>query len=106
MIKELNENIGKHAQATQAFTKITVHQSILTLFIQDNGLGILDIENFEQTLLQNHAHIGLLSIKNDLKWLNGTFTLLPPRDSFSGVNIKITIPLIKRKEEDDENFAN
>lgn len=106
IIKELNENIGKHAQATQALTKLTIHDAILTLFIQDNGLGIPAIENFEQILLQNQTHIGLLSIKNDIKWLNGTFTLLPPTDLFSGVNIKITIPLMDRKEENDEDFAN
>lgn len=106
IIKELNENIGKNAQATQALTKLTIHDAILTLFIQDNGLGIPAIENFEQILLQNQTHIGLLSIKNDIKWLNGTFNLLPPTDLFSGVNIKITIPFMDRKEENDEDFSN
>lgn len=37
VIKELNENIGKHSQATFGITKILNKKNILSIIIEDNG---------------------------------------------------------------------
>lgn len=105
IIKELNENIGKHAQGTWAKTTIQMTKTWLTILVQDDGIGIANFDSLEKELIQKREHIGLLSIKNDVNWLNGTFQLLPPSDSITGTVIQITIPL-KEMENTDENTFN
>lgn len=104
MIKELNENIGKHSKGTQAKTRLQTTKERLTMIVEDNGIGIENLEVLELELMQKKEHIGLLSIKNDVNWLNGTFQLLLPDDSFTGTLIKITIPLSEREDLNENTF--
>lgn len=95
VIKELNENIGKHSQATYGITKILNKKNILSIVIEDNGKGIHDYFKIEKNLFKGKEHIGLLSIKNDLKWLNGSFEISPMETVNSGTIIEINIPFEK-----------
>lgn len=98
MIKELNENIGKHAKATLATTSIQVTAEQLILLITDNGIGLTNFEQLEKDLIHKKGHIGLLSIKNDVNWLNGSFQLLPSTKTATGVKIQIIIPFKERED--------
>ena len=95
VIKELNENIGKHSQATYGITKILNKKNILSIVIEDNGKGIHDYFKIEKNLFKGKEHIGLLSIKNDLKWLNGSFEISPMETVNPGTIIEINIPFEK-----------
>ncbi|MFJ8514313.1 sensor histidine kinase [Lysinibacillus xylanilyticus] len=103
IIKELNENIGKHASATIGKTNISVKNSALSIIIEDNGIGIKDYLQIEKILIQTKEHVGLLSIKNDINWLNGSFELLSVPTITVGTMIKITIPF--NEEATNENPA-
>lgn len=105
MIKELNENIGKHAKATLATTSIEVTPTQLTLWITDNGIGLTNMNQLEKELIHKKGHIGLLSIKNDVTWLEGTFQLLPRTDRSKGTQIKIIIPVKERTDSDENTFS-
>ncbi|UUX33614.1 hypothetical protein [Fundicoccus culcitae] len=105
IIKELNINIGKHADAKQARTSITQADHTLIITIEDNGIGFMQNEDLEYKINESSQHFGLLSVKNDVKWLNGLFQL----DSFSGIRkgicITIMIPLNEGKGEENEDFT-
>ena len=95
VIKELNENIGKHSHATYGITKILNKKNILSIVIEDNGKGIRDYFKSEKNLFKGKEHIGLLSIKNDIKWLNGSFKIFPMEIVNPGTIIEINIPFEK-----------
>jgi PAS domain S-box-containing protein len=66
-IQELVMNIIKHAKATKAIVKVEVNKTGVNLTVSDNGIGF-----------QNHdkSHgIGLKTIQNKIKLLNGKFKL-------------------------------
>lgn len=93
IIKELNENILKHSLATVAITTIFTQNQYLHIIVEDNGIGINDYKKFEEISFHPKQHIGLLSIKNDLNWLNGSFELVRKTNSEIGTKIRIKIPL-------------
>jgi signal transduction histidine kinase len=67
-VQELVNNIIKHAQATEALVQVTQHQHLLTITVEDNGVG------FEQP---SHLHkgIGLKSLEERIRSLNGQLTI-------------------------------
>ena len=93
IIKELNENILKHSLATLASTNIFTSNQHLHIIVEDNGIGIKDYKKFEESSFHPKQHIGLLSIKNDLNWLNGSFEIVRKTNSEIGTTIRIKIPL-------------
>lgn len=93
IIKELNENILKHSLATLASTNIFTSNQHLHIIVEDNGIGIKDYKKFEESSFHPKQHIGLLSIKNDLNWLNGSFEIIRKTNSEIGTTIRIKIPL-------------
>lgn len=56
---------------------------------------IHDYFKIEKNLFKGKEHIGLLSIKNDLKWLNGSFEISPMEAVNPGTIIEISIPFEK-----------
>ncbi|MEG0582790.1 sensor histidine kinase, partial [Enterococcus sp.] len=93
IIKELNENSAKHAHGTLVETTLEITAGNLTLTVEDDGIGIASLEYLEKELIHKKGHIGLLSIKNDVNWLNGTFEMIPSEKHSTGTKIKTTIPL-------------
>lgn len=104
IIKELNENSAKHSQGLLVETTLEITQNHLTLTVEDNGIGIGSLEQLEKELIHQKGHIGLLSIKNDINWLSGSFELMPIEKYTSGTSLKITIPLEITEVTDENSF--
>jgi len=85
MSQELINNVVKHAQATAATLNLTLQQNTLLLQIRDNGIG------FNTDKLKSTG-IGLRTIGDRVKLLNGTLTITTPK-SGKGTFITISIPL-------------
>jgi PAS domain S-box-containing protein len=66
-IQELVTNVVKHANATQTTIKVELKRAGVNITVQDNGIGFEDSAH--------HDGMGILSIKNKLKILNGKFNL-------------------------------
>lgn len=86
MIQELVTNIIKHAQATEAEISLTQRETLLSIFVEDNGIGFTRKRN-----ISNNYGMGLTNIEKKVIHLNGQFEI----DSTpgNGTHINIEIPL-------------
>ncbi|MCP2042328.1 chemotaxis protein CheB [Pontibacter sp. HSC-36F09] len=69
IIQELLNNVIKHSGATKADVALTIADKKVYLSVRDNGKGI------DQNQLQNKEGVGLKSIKNRIKLLDGEFEI-------------------------------
>ena len=85
IIQELVSNIIKHAKAFEASISITQHEDLLSIIVEDNGLG------FNAKKLPKKKGMGLSSIERRIEHLEGTLEV----DSTpgKGTSILIDIPL-------------
>jgi PAS domain S-box-containing protein len=83
--QELLTNVTKHAEATKADILLVQEDSEITLKVRDNGKGISQVSD-------KAAGIGLRTIKDRVKLLNGSFTLHTP-DTGIGTQITIQFPI-------------
>jgi signal transduction histidine kinase len=83
--QELLTNVTKHAEATKADILLVQEDSEITLKVRDNGKGISQVAD-------KAAGIGLRTIKDRVKLLNGSFTLHTP-DTGIGTQITIQFPI-------------
>ena len=81
-VQELLMNIVKHAKASKAAIKIEMTKKNVIITVQDNGIG------FNNTNKSNG--IGLVTIRNKVKLLNGEFRLTSTDQK--GSIIRISIP--------------
>jgi two-component system sensor histidine kinase ComP len=94
MIKELNENVLKHSLATTATTNVFIHNHQLHIIVEDNGIGINEyLETSQKDTYHPKQHTGILSIKNDLNWLNGSFKYVRKTIPKNRTKIMLKIPL-------------
>ncbi|MEJ8756854.1 ATP-binding protein [Pontibacter sp. H259] len=84
MSQELINNVIKHAGATAATLNLSQQQNNIVLQVRDNGVG------FDPSKLKTDG-IGLRTIQDRVKLLNGTMTLTAPK-SGKGTLVTITIP--------------
>lgn len=84
IVQELVNNVAKHAKATKAYVNIFKKDKYITLEVKDNGIGF----NRQQES-NSPKGVGLQSIKNRVKLLDGTFSIRATR----GTQIKIQLPL-------------
>ena len=61
-VQELINNVIKHSQADHVLVQMSCHQDVLTVVVEDNGIG------FDQ---QNTTGIGLLSLRDKVRHLDG-----------------------------------
>lgn len=89
IIKELLTNSFKHSGATEVIVKLTKRNNSLHLTVADNGIGIDITESYYNEVLKNH--LGLISIKQQASFQNGTFQI----DSTvkKGVRVSISLPV-------------
>ena len=85
VIQELVTNIIKHAKATEATISITQHEEMLSIIIEDNGIG------FDVRKEIHNDGIGLSSIEKRIEHLEGTLEIDSTPEK--GTNILIDIPL-------------
>ena len=67
-IQELFQNTLKHAQATELFLQVLVNESILSIYVEDNGIGCDASEIFNKG-------IGLKTIQEQVALLQGKLLL-------------------------------
>jgi len=89
--KELLTNAYKHSKATRVEVKFIQKNGENILCISDNGVGII------RDYLHNDdfyfKHLGLLSIKQEIDYLKGSFVMIS--DVGSGTDIEVKIPIMK-----------
>lgn len=76
----------------------------LTLTVEYDGIGLGSLEQLEKEFIHKKGHIGLLSIKNNVNWLNGTFKMIKSEKYTSGTSIRISIPLEVLEVMDEDTF--
>ncbi|MGI4742656.1 MAG: CheR family methyltransferase [Janthinobacterium lividum] len=87
--QELLTNVTKHAEATATDILLVQEDGELTLKVRDNGKGISPEPG-------KSAGIGLRTIEDRVKLLNGTFSLHTP-DTGKGTQVTIQIPIAPMK---------
>lgn len=87
IIQELTTNIIKHSKATEASIDITNHNNSINIIIEDNGVG------FDTSAIQHNEGIGLESIKEKVKDLNGTIEIDSSKGK--GTTIILDFPIDK-----------
>lgn len=85
MVLELLNNVIKHAHASQVNIQLMMHDSILSLIIEDNGIGF----NPEKTILSG---IGIISVKSRVEALSGKMQIDSAEQKGTSVTIEIAIP--------------
>ncbi|MBC5773099.1 PAS domain-containing protein [Pontibacter sp. KCTC 32443] len=83
--QELINNILKHSKATEAKILLYQEEDLVYLKVRDNGIGM-------KAAVTEHKGIGLRSIRDRVKLLNGTFEISVP-SSGKGTQVIISIPI-------------
>jgi signal transduction histidine kinase len=84
-VKELINNIVKHAEATKVMLNIVYAQNQLTIEIKDNGLGL-----YNSNAKTSGTGNGLANIKKRIESMKGTVTW---KDEAPGTFVRIMVPL-------------
>jgi signal transduction histidine kinase len=94
IIQEALNNIIKHAQATQACTRLQVADKQVMVTIQDNGVGFDPTSNNDK-----HIHFGLDSMKERTQEMGGIFEIISA--SGQGTEVIVRIPSPTKKDSHD-----
>lgn len=78
IVQELMQNMIKHAKATNAFLQIIVEENLVSIYVEDDGIGMKANSN---------KGIGLRSIENLVNLLKGNFRI--ESSETDGFNISI-----------------
>ncbi|GBU10677.1 hypothetical protein AwErysi_02930 [Erysipelotrichaceae bacterium] len=91
--RELVQNVLKHAEATKIEISLLSDTRYISIVVTDDGIGF--DPNLIPALSQNGDHFGLLSIKQEVGLLKGSFALKNIiLESQTGLTVKIKIPII------------
>jgi signal transduction histidine kinase len=90
IVQELINNIIKHAHATEALVQITQHEQLLTITVEDNGVGF---ENVKST-----NGMGLKNLHTRIKSLNGHLTLTATPGCGTTVYMEFNIAIMQLME--------
>jgi PAS domain S-box-containing protein len=85
IVQEALSNIIKHAKAQNVTIQLWIHNDVLSLMIEDDGVGFIASE------AQKEKGLGLMNLETRVRLLNGVLTL----DSYpnNGTTILIEIPI-------------
>lgn len=86
MMQEVLNNIIKHSFADLAILKISKLKSHLSLIVKDNGIGFN-----EKEIKGLHKGIGLQSIRNRVKLLNGALKIQSAPNKGTTINIRFPV---------------
>lgn len=84
IIQELINNVLKHANATAAEIEVEHSKDKLMICVSDNGNGFRQEDNFRQG-------IGIYSIKNRVKLLNGQLDIISKENKGSKVKVVLSL---------------
>lgn len=82
-VMELTQNILKHANATEALVQASCHEGLLSLTVEDNGVGI--------RAKDAHEGLGLKSLMKHMELLHASLDI--KGGEYSGTTILIELPL-------------
>lgn len=100
MVQEAFSNVHKHASASHVSLDISYSPQLITLTIQDNGVGFL-VEAAEQPQSRN-SHFGLVGMKERVELIEGRMII----DSKPGMGTKIVIDIPTTPDQRKENETN
>jgi len=83
IVQELLKNITQHAQATTALVQLLMHEQVLTITVEDNGIGF-DTAAFKKG-------IGLHNLQTRVSSLGGQFTLSAEQGKGTSVYIEFEV---------------
>jgi signal transduction histidine kinase len=89
IVQELINNIIKHSKATQAIVQLTQQGDLLTLAIEDNGVGF--------SKANGNEGMGLQSLQRRIKAMNGKLEIESSEQS--GVNAYLEFDIAELKKE-------
>jgi signal transduction histidine kinase len=84
--QEALTNVVRHAQATRVDVLLMQERDMITLMVEDNGVGF-DPENHDAS-----GRLGLLGIRERVEMLGGT--LLLESAPGAGVTLRVQVPLV------------
>jgi two-component system NarL family sensor kinase len=86
-VRELLENVIKHAQARQVWISVRRHSDQIQLVVRDDGIGF----EFERVTAQiSYGHIGLQSLLERLEAVGGTLDIA---DAKPGSSVTVALPI-------------
>ncbi|NIJ55521.1 sensor histidine kinase [Dyadobacter arcticus] len=85
IIQELLHNVLKHAEATEASLEVIEHTDMVSIIVEDNGVGLRDLSHVDGQ--------GLSTIRSRVAYLNGKMEISNKQDG--GVLVVIEIYLVK-----------
>jgi len=91
IVQELVNNIIKHSQATEALVQVTQHDQLLTITVEDNGVGFENAAN-------STGGMGLKNLHTRIKLLNGHLTLTATPGCGTTVYIEFNIAIMQLME--------
>ena len=92
IVQELIQNIIKHARATEAIVQIMLEEEIVSIFVEDNGVG------FNKDSRQEG--LGFSQIKQLVTFVNGTFRIESSESTGTNISIEFTTIPDERKHQD------
>jgi PAS domain S-box-containing protein len=86
IFQESLTNVSRHSKASEVNTVFKIEDNILTLSIEDNGIG------FKEENIKNKKTLGLLGMKERVSLINGTYLI--NGNTGLGTSVLITVPLL------------
>lgn len=83
IVQELINNTMKHAAATTAIVQLTMSNGLLTLTVEDDGIG------FDPVILQGVKGIGWTNIQSRVDFLKGTLDVQSGKGNGTSVHIEL-----------------
>lgn len=84
IIQEALANVERHAKASAVIVSLSSHQAIMTLRVEDNGVG------FDVSVVDDSHGIGLRNIRERVDHHRGTFSIA---SSYGRTELQVQIPL-------------
>lgn len=85
IFQESLTNVLRHSKATEVISFFRMDKDIITLFIEDNGIG------FKEEEIKNKRTLGLLGMKERIQLINGRYEI--NGNTGKGTSVIITVPL-------------
>ena len=85
IFQESLTNVLRHSKATEVISFFRLENYIITLFIEDNGIG------FKEHEIENKKTLGLLGMKERIQLINGKYEI--NGNTGKGTSVIITVPL-------------
>jgi PAS domain S-box-containing protein len=86
IFQESLTNVSRHSKASEVNTVFKIEDNLLTLSIEDNGVG------FKEDTIKNKKTLGLLGMRERVSLINGTYNI--NGNTGLGTTVLITVPLL------------